>query len=150
MLAPTVDQVFDLQRIIRFSVGAYWGSLPEAQQQKLIQVFRSFIIATYVANFHTYGGEISSVSPTTRPVGAQQVVTSTLSKPSGDSLRIDYVMGQADGGRKVQDILLDGTISRVAVQRSDFTALLSQGDASQLIAGLQQKVSTLSSGAISS
>jgi phospholipid transport system substrate-binding protein len=150
MLAPTVDQVFDLQRIIRFSVGAYWGSLPQTQQQKLIQVFRSFIIATYVANFHTYSGEISSVSPTTRPVGAQQVVTSTLSKPSGDSLRIDYVMGQADGGWKVQDILLDGTISRVAVQRSDFTALLSQGDASQLIASLEQKVSTLSSGAISS
>jgi phospholipid transport system substrate-binding protein len=49
----------------------------------------------------------------------------------------------------VQDILLDGTISRVAVQRSDFTSLLSQGSATQLIASLEQKVSTLSAGAIS-
>jgi phospholipid transport system substrate-binding protein len=49
----------------------------------------------------------------------------------------------------VQDILLDGTISRVAVQRSDFAALLSQGNATQLIASLEQKVSTLSGGAIS-
>jgi hypothetical protein len=35
------------------------------------------------------------------------------------------------------------------VQRSDFSALLAQGDATQLIASLAQKVSTLSGGAIS-
>lgn len=150
MLAPVVDQVFDLARILRVSVGAYWSTLPAAQQQKLQQVFRSFIVATYVANFHSYNGEVSSVSPTTRAVGAQQVVTSSLAKPSGDALRIDYVMGQAGGGWKIQDILLDGTISRVAVQRSDFASLLSDGNASRLIASLEQKVSTLSSGAISS
>jgi phospholipid transport system substrate-binding protein len=113
-------------------------------------VFRSFIIANYVANFHSYDGEVSSVSPVPRAVGAQEVVASTLTKPSGDVLRIDYVMGQAGNGWKVQDILLDGTISRVAVQRSDFTSLLSQGSATQLIASLEQKVSTLSAGAISS
>lgn len=150
MLQPTVDRVFDLPRILRVSVGAYWSTLPADQQQKLLQVFRSFILATYVANFHSYNGEVSSVSPTTRAVGAQQVVTSSLAKSSGDSLRIDYVMGQTGDAWKIQDILLDGTISRVAVQRSDFASLLSDGNASRLIASLEQKVSTLSSGAISS
>jgi phospholipid transport system substrate-binding protein len=149
MLAPAIDQGFDLPRIIAISVGSYWASLPAGQQQKLRQVFRSFIIANYVANFHSYAGEVAAVSPTTRAVGAQQVVTSTLTKPSGDVLRIDYVMGQTGSGWQVQDILLDGTISRVAVQRSDFSSLLSQGDATQLIASLEQKVTTLSGGAIS-
>lgn len=148
-LAPVVDQAFDLPRILRISVGSYWSGLPAAQQQKLLAVFRSFIIATYVANFRDYNGEVSAVSPQTRSVGAEQVVTSTLAKPSGDSLRIDYVMGQAPGGWKIQDILLDGTISRVAVQRSDFASLLADGNATQLIASLEQKVSTLSAGAIS-
>lgn len=150
MLAPVVDQVFDLPRILRVSVGSYWNSLPADQQQKLLAVFRSFIIATYVANFHSYNGEVSQISAQTRPVGSLQVVASSLVKPSGDSLRIDYVMRQASAGWKIQDILLDGTISRVAVQRSDFASLLSDGNASQLIASLEQKVSTLSSGAISS
>jgi phospholipid transport system substrate-binding protein len=148
MLAPAIDQGFDLPRIIAVSVGSYWASLPPAQQQKLREVFRSFIIANYVSNFHSYAGEVAAVSPETRAVGAQQVVTSTLTKASGDVLRIDYVMGQTSGGWQVQDILLDGTISRVAVQRSDFSSLLSQGDATQLIASLAQKVSTLSGGAI--
>jgi phospholipid transport system substrate-binding protein len=76
-------------------------------------------------------------------------VTSAWSEPSGDSIRSDYVMERADRRWKAQDILLERTISRVAVQRSDFTFLLSQEDASQLIAGLEQKVSTLSSCTVS-
>jgi phospholipid transport system substrate-binding protein len=148
MLAPAIDKGFDLPRIIAVSVGSYWSSLPAAQQQKLQEVFRSFIIANYVANFHSYNGEVAAVAAATRAVGAEQVVTSTITKPSGDTVRIDYVMGQTGGGWQVQDILLDGTISRVAVQRSDFSSLLSQGDATQLIASLEQKVSTLSGGAI--
>jgi phospholipid transport system substrate-binding protein len=148
MLAPAIDQGFDLPRIIEVSVGSYWSSLPEAQQQRLQEVFRSFIIANYVSNFHDYAGEVAAVAPSTRAVGAQQIVTSTITKPSGDVLRIDYVMGQSGLGWRVQDILLDGTISRVAVQRSDFSSLLAQGDATQLIASLEQKVSMLSGGAI--
>ena len=149
MLAPAIDQGFDLSRIIQVSVGSYWSSLPAAQQQKLREVFRSFIIANYVSNFHSYSGEVAAVAPSTRAVGAQVVVSSTLTKPSGDVVRLDYVMGRTGDGWRVQDILLDGTISRVAVQRSDFSSLLSQGNATQLIASLEQKVSTLSGGAIS-
>ena len=148
MLVPAIDQGFDLPRILRISVGSYWSGLPQAQQQTLERVFRSFIIANYIANFHGYNGEVAAVAPATRAVGPQQVVTSTITKASGDAVRIDYVMGETGSGWQVQDILLDGTISRVAVQRSDFSDLLAQGDATKLIASLEQKVSTLSGGAI--
>jgi phospholipid transport system substrate-binding protein len=137
MLARAVDQVLDLQSIIRISVGAYWSCLSQAKQQKLIE------------SFDIFSGEVSSVSLTTRVLGAQQVVTSTLSEPSDNSIRGDDVMGRADRRWKAQDIRLDRTISRVTVQRSDLTSLLSQGDASQLIASLEQKISTFSSCAIS-
>jgi phospholipid transport system substrate-binding protein len=144
MLAPAVDSAFDLQRILRVSVGSTWSSLPPDQQQKLLQVFRDFTIVTYVSNFHSFRNRTITVSPTTRPVGPDQVVTSIIQKPSRDPLRIDYVMGQSGGAWKVQDILLDGTISRVAVQRSDFRSQLAPGDASRLIALLTQKVTALS------
>ncbi|MCB8882506.1 ABC transporter substrate-binding protein [Acidisoma cellulosilytica] len=147
-LAPAVDQAFDLQGILRVSVGAYWSSVPPAQQQALLSVFRAFTIANYVSNFHAYKGRVISVSPTTRAVGAQQIVSTTITKPQRDPLRIDYVMRNESAGWKVVDVLLDGTISRVAVQRSDFASLVTKGDASQLIATLKSKVSTLSNGAI--
>jgi phospholipid transport system substrate-binding protein len=148
MLAPSVDRVFDLERILRVSIGSYWESLPAGQTEKLSQVFRSFIIATYVSNFHTYSDDAIQVAPGTRPVGADQIVTSTFQKPGADPLRIDYVMGQRAGDWKVQDILLDGTISRVAVQRSDFANLLARGDATPLIGSLSEKISVLSDGTI--
>jgi phospholipid transport system substrate-binding protein len=149
MLAPAVDTAFDLAGILRISVGAYWGGLPPAQQQSLLAVFRTFTVVTYVSNFHSYKGRVLAVSPTTRAVGSERVVTTTITKPHRDPLRIDYVMRNEDAGWKVVDVLLDGTISRVAVQRSDFASLVTAGDASKLIATLTSKVSTLSGGTVS-
>ena len=49
-------------------------------------------------------------------------------------------------GWKIIDVLLDGSISQVAVQRSDFCSLLGSGDAAPLIASLRAKVSKLAAG----
>jgi phospholipid transport system substrate-binding protein len=148
LLAPAVDAAFDLAGVLRISVGAFWSTLPPAQQQALFQVFRTYTVANYVANFHSYKNRVIVVQPTTRAVGQQSVVTTTITKPGGEPLRIDYVMRDETAGWKAVDVLLDGTISRVAVQRSDFASLVSSGDASRLISSLKSKVSTLSHGSM--
>jgi phospholipid transport system substrate-binding protein len=48
------------------------------------------------------------------------------------------------------DVLLEGSISRVAVQRSDFRKILANGDTDALIASLRRKIADLSDGALSS
>ena len=58
---------------------------------------------------------------------------------SGNATSIDYVMRQGEDGWRAVDVLLDGSISRVAVQRSDFRALLSGGAAGPLIASLRKR-----------
>jgi phospholipid transport system substrate-binding protein len=148
LLAPAVDAAFDLQGILRISVGPYWSTLPPAQQQTLLQVFRSYTIANYVASFHSDKDRTIVIQPVTRAVGSERVVTTTITKRDRDPLRIDYVMREEDAGWKVVDVLLDGTISRVAVQRSDFASLVSAGDATPLINSLRSKVSTLSNGSV--
>ncbi|WP_419759731.1 ABC transporter substrate-binding protein [Acidisoma sp.] len=148
MLAPAVDAAFDLSGILRISVGAFWSTLPPAQQQTLFQVFRSYTIANYVASFRSAKDRVIAVDPTTRPVGSERVVTTTITKHGRDPLRIDYVMRDEDAGWKAVDVLLDGTISRVAVQRSDFASLVTAGNAMPLINSLRSKVSTLSNGSM--
>lgn len=148
LLAPAVDAAFDLSGILRISVGAFWGTLPPAQQQTLFQVFRSYTIANYVASFRSAKDRVIAVLPATRPVGSERVVTTTITKRGREPLRIDYVMRDEDAGWKVVDVLLDGTISRVAVQRSDFASLVTAGDATPLINSLRSKVSTLSNGSM--
>ena len=150
MLAPTVDRTFDLPGILRVSVGLRWDQVDAAQQASLLQVFRRFTVASYVANFDSYDGQRFEIAPTLRAIGTDQVVSTMFVPTHGDSHRIDYVMRQEDTAWKVVDVLLDGTISRVAVQRSDFRGVLAQGGAPALIASLQRKVVDLAGSSLES
>jgi phospholipid transport system substrate-binding protein len=49
-------------------------------------------------------------------------------------------------GWQAVDVLTDGSISRVAVQRSDFRGLLMAGGVPALTKGLEHKVALLSGG----
>ena len=147
-LTPVIDQVFDLDTILRSSVGLRWSSLDEKSRQTLFTVFRAFTIASYTANFDNDSGEKLTVLPQTRTSGPDVIVETTLTPAKGDPVRIDYLMHGGAAGWNVVDVLLDGTISRVAVQRSDFRSLLASGDPGQLVASLKRKVSDLSGGAM--
>ena len=147
-LAPLIDQVFDLDAILRSSVGLRWSALDEPARQNLTAVFRDFTIASYTANFDSDNGEKFEVLPETRAVAGDTVVESRLLPKNGDPVRIDYLMHGAASGWRAVDVLLDGTISRVAVQRSDFRSLLASGDPGPLVASLKRKVSDLSGGAM--
>ncbi len=149
-LAPVIDKVFDVDTILRTSVGLKWNSLDEATRKVLFSVFRSFTIASYAANFDKDSGEKFDVLPQTRASGADLVVQSKLISTSGDPIRLDYVMRTGPSGWRVVDVLLDGSISRVAVQRSDFRALMASGDPAPLINSLKQKVTELSGGTMRS
>jgi phospholipid transport system substrate-binding protein len=146
IFTPAIQAAFDLATILKTSVGPRWTSLPAAQQSELTELFRRYTVASYVANFDGFSGEKFEVEPRTRAIGADQVVATRIVPTSGDPTRIDYVMRLSGGAWKAVDVLLDGSISRVAVQRSDFRALIGGGDATKLIASLRAKTATLESG----
>ena len=146
-LAPVIDAVFDLVTILQTSVGLQWNAMSADQHSALLTAFRRYTIVTYVANFDSFNGQRFEVSPDTRALpNNEQVVTSRFIPASGDPYRLDYVMRQMSGSWQVEDVLADGTISRVAVQRSDFRRLLSQGGSAALVVSLQSKVAQLSGG----
>ncbi len=147
MLQPVVANSFDLKLILQNSVGPRWSAIPPAQKALLMDVFNKFTVASWVANFDTYDGERFQILPELRQVGGDEVVQTRLIPASGDVIRLDYVMRRGGDGWKVVDVLLDGSISRVAVQRSDFRSLLRGGDPAPLIASLREKVAALASGA---
>jgi phospholipid transport system substrate-binding protein len=149
-LAPVIDQTFDLPTILRACVGLRWSGLSGAAQTALLKAFRTFTIASYVANFDDDNGDQFVIDHNIRDVGENRVVPTSLIPANGAPTRIDYVMHIGHQSWRAIDVLLDGTISRVAVQRSDFRSLLGDGDASALIDSLRHKVATLSDGAIAS
>jgi phospholipid transport system substrate-binding protein len=149
MLAPAVEQAFDLNAVLRSAVGLSWESMPANQRAALASTFDRYTISNYAANFDSYNGQSFRVLPETRALANGEVVVRTQIVRRDDSpVEIDYVMRRTPVGWKAVDVLSDGSISQVAVQRSDFRELLASGGAPALQAGLQRKVSTLSNGAL--
>lgn len=146
VLRPVVQQVFDLEAILRISVGLTWPGFPAADKARLLDVFTSYTVASYVANFDSYNGQTFRILPQERVVGADRIIETELVPRSGDPTRLDYQMRQTPAGWRVVDVLLDGSISRVAVNRSDFRGLLQAGGPAKLIASLQRKVANLQAG----
>ena len=149
-LAPVIEQTFDLPAILQLSVGPNWATMSTDQHDALLTAFQRYTIASYVNNFDNYTGQRFDVQPDTKslPNGEQVVLTSIIAS-SGETHELNYVMRQDGSAWKAVDVLADGSISRVAVQRSDFRRLVAQGGAPALIQSLNSKTADLSGGALS-
>lgn len=143
VLAPVIDQTFDLTMILKASVGAIWDTLPHDQQASLLKAFRRYTVASYVNGFDE-DNEHFVINPEPRIDGDEQIVRIRIIPASGEEHKLDYVMQRGPVGWRVVDVLADGAISRVAVQRSDFRQLMRQGGASALTYSLETKSADLS------
>ena len=144
-IAPAVEGAFDLPGVLAASVGLGWASLTPQQKQELVAVFTRYTIASYAANFDSYNGQTIEILPQfQRQVGQDVVVATQIVPTHGEPTRLDYVMHKTPQGWRAVDVLADGSISRVAVQRSDFRSLLTGGNPEPLIASLNEKVASLS------
>jgi len=145
-IAPVIGRTFDLEAILRQVVGPRWPSLPADQQAALAYAFRRYTIASYVANFDSYSGQRFDTAPVVRAVGNDRVVETRFASPGDRVHAMDYVMRQEGGGWKVIDVLAEGSISRVASQRSEMRSLLADGGGPGLLVSLRQKTAELSGG----
>lgn len=141
MIAPAVDRAFDLEAILRRSVGVRYNSLSPSDRTRLLGSFRQFTIARYASSFKPEAQAVFTVVPQTRPnpTGGQIVDTTIGGTDGGDVTPIDYIMTNGPSGWRITDVLLNAHISQVAAQRADFGGALSQGGASGLADHLDSK-----------
>ncbi|OAG73342.1 Toluene tolerance, Ttg2 [Gluconobacter japonicus] len=140
MIAPAIDRAFDLEAILRRSVGVRYNSLSPDDRTRLLGSFRQFTIARYASSFKPGANAVFVIKPQTRsnPTGGQ-IVDTTIGASADNGTPIDYIMTSGASGWRVTDILLDAHISQVAAQRADFGGALSKGGASGLADLLDRK-----------
>jgi len=144
-LAPVVDRVFDVPSMTRLAIGSSWAALSPAQQQQLVEAFRHYIAATYADRFDSYSGQQLQVTGE-RPYNGDVVVQTKIVKSDGDTTTLDYLMRQNQGSWQVSDVYFDGTISQVAIQRSEFYSILRRDGVDGLVMALNRKVDLLGRG----
>jgi phospholipid transport system substrate-binding protein len=145
-IAPVISRTFDLEGIVRQVIGARWASLPTEQQAALTDAFRRYTIASYVANFDSYSGERFDLLPTITVAGNDRVIQTRLVSASGQGHTLAYVVRQGAGGWRIVDVLADGSVSRVAAQRSEVRSVLADGGGAGLLVSLRRKTAELSGG----
>jgi len=143
-LAPVVDRTFEIPTMTRLAIGPSWGTLSPAQQQQLLGAFAHYIAATYADRFDSYSGEQLQVTGQ-RPSGTDIIVQTTIVKSNGETTRLDYLMRQDQGFWRIFDVYLDGTISQLAVHRSEFHSILQREGVDGLVMALNRKVDLLRS-----
>lgn len=147
-LAPVVNSSYDMAEVEKNSVGFLWSTIPMTQQQQVAAAFETFTVASYVSEFSKYSGETITLLPAEKTLGADKIVETEIVPADGSApTRLDYVVADGPDGWQITDVLLNGTISQVAIHSSDFSSLVTSGDATQLIAALEKKTATLASGA---
>ena len=144
-LAPVVDRIFDVPSMTRLTIGSSWATLPPAQQQQLTAAFRHYIAATYADRFDSYSGEQLQVTGQ-RPYNTDVIVETKIVKSNGESTILNYLLRQNHGSWQISDVYLDGTISQVAVQRSEFNSIFRREGIDGLIIALNRKVDLLNHG----
>jgi phospholipid transport system substrate-binding protein len=144
-LAPVVDRVFDVPFMTRLAIGPSWAPLPAAQQQRLTEAFRHYIAATYADRFDSWSGEQLQVTGE-QPYNADVIVQTKIVKSNGETTTLNYRMHQNQGAWQISDVYLDGTISQLAVQHSEFNSILRREGVDGLVMALDRKVDLLSRG----
>jgi phospholipid transport system substrate-binding protein len=141
-LAPAIRRSFDLAAMARLAVGPSWTGLSPAQQQGVTEAFARYTIATYADRFDAYSGEKLEV------IGAQEgsfgtVVQSRIVKPSGEPVRMDYLMRLNGNDWQIADVYLAGTVSQMATLRAQFSAVLARRGGDGQVELLNRKAKTL-------
>jgi phospholipid transport system substrate-binding protein len=141
-LTPVIGRVFDVSLMARLAIGPSWATLSPAQQQQVTDAFGHYISATYADRFDSYSGEQLQVTGE-QPYGAEVIVQTKIIESKGDSVSLNYRMRENAGSWQISDVYMDGSISQLATQRSEFHSILQREGVDGLIMALNRKVDLL-------
>lgn len=144
IINPVIDQAFDMDVLLQHSIGpTYYGALTPDEHEQLLAAFRRFTVARYASTFKPGIDAVFSITPTPQPNPSGGVIIHTtlrsVHETANDATPLDYVMQQNAQGWRITDILLNGNISQVAAQRSDFRSALEHGGVQNLVLTLDKK-----------
>ena len=147
-LGPILDQAYDLDFMARKALGGSYDKLDAAQQAQWQKAFRTFMIANYAGRLGTdHDQKFESLGEET---SAQDtvLVKGRVLEPGADTIDLTYRMRKTNAGWRVIDVYLKGTVSELALRRSDFSAVLEREGFDALLASVDHKLADLAAGRV--
>lgn len=143
-LEPVVREVFQFEAVAQIALGSHWKTLTEEQKAKFVKTLTELSIATYAAQFNSYGGEQfkyeseQSLRPDRLVLRYQMII------PKENPVKFDYMVNQFDDKWKIINIIVDG-ISDLALKKAQYTSVIDREGFDKLMAKLAQKIADYAS-----
>jgi phospholipid transport system substrate-binding protein len=145
-LAPVLGDVFDTSFMAEKSVGRYWKSAANAERAALLQTFTRFMIANYAGRFDGYSGQHFETLGQEEAIRGTTIVHTRLVEPDGDIVQLNYRLRPVEQGWRIIDVYLNGTVSELALRRSEYSSLIEREGFQALLAALDEKIAELAAG----
>jgi phospholipid transport system substrate-binding protein len=145
-LQPIVAESFDLPFMAELILGRPFKELTAEQQQTWLDTFARLTTSTYADRFDSDSGvrfEIDRVEPAAQGTA---LVRTRLLRTDGDPVKLDYRMRKAPAGWRISDVFLSGTVSELALRRSEYGALMRREGFDALLAAVRKKIEAAEAG----
>jgi len=139
-IAPAVAAGYDLPFMAEKILGRHWRELPETDHARWTDAFGRLTVATYAERMTGFTGqsfEVLKVEPSQRGTA---VVYSQVVTPNEAPIAINYRMRENSDGWRIIDVYLNGTVSELALRRSEYAAVLQRDGFQKLVASIDEKV----------
>src|SRR5262245_19742913 len=139
-LAPVLKETYDTAFMAEKSVGRHWKDATPADQEKLVDTFSRFMIANYAGRFDGYSGQSFQTAGEEPSAQGTVLVRTRLVEPQGEGVQLNYRLHPTDGTWKIIDVYLNGTVSELALRRSEYASLIQREGWNGVIAALDQRI----------
>jgi phospholipid transport system substrate-binding protein len=147
-IQPAVEANFDLDFMAKFVLGPEGKDLSPADQARWREAFERITVATYAGRFTGWGGEEFKTLGEEPAAQDTVFVKTVLDRPDAEDVQLTYRVRKSGDTWKIVDIYNKGTVSELALRRSDYSAVLKREGFEKLLQTVDAKTADYASGKI--
>jgi phospholipid transport system substrate-binding protein len=144
-LSPVIPEHFDTVFMARKAVGRHWKSASDEEKRRYLDAFQRFMVANYAGQFDGYSGQRFDTKGEEAAKMDTVIVRTVLVNPDDDDVELNYRMRLVNDRWKIIDVYMDGTVSELALRRSEFSSIVKREDFDALIVAIDKKTAKLAS-----
>ena len=142
-MGPLMGKVFDLDFMASKAIGTHWRRLSDADKARWSEVFKRFTTATYAGRFTGFKGEEFVTLGLEEAARGTRLVLTKIIVPNEDDVQLNYRLLENDGQWRVIDVYLNGTVSELALRRSEYASALKREGFEELVAAIETKIADI-------
>jgi len=146
-LRTVIPKYFDVDEMARQSLGGpHWKAASEDEKKRYLETFERFMVANYAGRFDGFSGQSFETLGEVPGPRDTVIVKSRLIDPTDKNIDLNYRMHQTGGSWKVVDVYLNGSVSELALRRSEFVSIVKRQNLDALLVALDARIAKLAAG----